>query len=110
MEENRKGEMKVEKDVQVEFEEKVHQDENEGALASLKPYRFSIWSALIGIVLLIISINGERIANSLFTSPLPGAGFLLTNTYIPSVLGLACILLAVLTCTVQYAHQLKKSS
>lgn len=100
--------MKMEKDVRVELEEKVLQDENEGAMTRLRPYRFSIWSALIGIILLIISINGVEIANSLFTSPLPGAGFLLTNTYIPSVLGLACILLAISTCTVQYAHQLKK--
>ncbi len=87
----------MEKDVRVELEEKVLQDENEGAMIRLKPYRFSIWSALIGIFLLIISINGVEIANSLFT-----------NTYIPSVLGLACILLAISTCTVQYAHQLKK--
>lgn len=98
----------MEKDVQVELEEKVLQDENEGAMTRLRPYRFSIWSALIGIVLLIISINGVEIANFLFSSPLPEVGFLFTNIYIPSVLGLACILLAVSTCTVQYAHQLKK--
>ncbi|KML08271.1 hypothetical protein [Rossellomorea marisflavi] len=98
----------MEKDVRVELKEKVLQEEKEGAMIRLKPYRFSILSALIGIILLIISINGVEIANFLFTSPLPGAGFLLTNTYIPSVLGLACILLAISTCTVQYAHQLKK--
>ncbi len=98
----------MEKDVRVKLKEKVLQEEKEGAMIRLKPYRFSILSALIGIILLIISINGVEIANFLFTSPLPGAGFLLTNTYIPSVLGLACILLAISTCTVQYAHQLKK--
>jgi hypothetical protein len=108
MEENREGEMKMEKDVQVELEEKVLQDENEGAMTRLKPYRFSIWSALIGIILLIISINGEGIANSLFASPFPGVGFLFTIAYIPSILGLVSILLAVSTCTVQYAHQLKR--
>ncbi len=99
--------MKMEKDVQVAPGDKGLTEGHEEEMVIFKPYQFSLWSALIGVVFLTIGINGVYITNWLFTTPLPGAAFF---TYIPSALGFAFILFAVLTGTVQYAHQLKKTS